>query len=142
MALVWCCFLIKTKRQGLPIIILHDPVDEDIVGLVDEAKEQMIALVADMDQDVAMLFEDDDEFEDIDLDGFDEEDVWEVNKEWLIAPVTPPLMLVVPPPSIYETGPWCPTKCVVGYLIRDNFLVLVSMEYLLMEHPGQWKLTQ
>ncbi|GJV87027.1 hypothetical protein Tco_1530965 [Tanacetum coccineum] len=24
----------------------------------------------------------------------------------------------------------------------ENFLVLVLMEYLLMEHPGQWKLTQ
>ncbi|GKB82855.1 hypothetical protein Tco_0949750, partial [Tanacetum coccineum] len=34
----------------------------------------------------------------------DEEEVWEVNEEWLMAPVTPPLMPVVPPPSTYEVG--------------------------------------
>nr|GEV20003.1 uncharacterized mitochondrial protein AtMg00810-like [Tanacetum cinerariifolium] len=28
----------------------------------------------------------------------------EVNEEWLMAPVTPPLMSAVPPPSIYEVG--------------------------------------
>ncbi|GKC01203.1 hypothetical protein Tco_0987339 [Tanacetum coccineum] len=33
-----------------------------------------------------------------------EEEVWEVNEEWLMAPVTPPLMPVVPPPSTYEVG--------------------------------------
>ncbi|GJX44813.1 hypothetical protein Tco_0261489 [Tanacetum coccineum] len=38
--------------------------------------------------------------------GFDEEEVWEVNEEWLMAPVKPPLMLAVPPPSVYEVrGP-------------------------------------
>ncbi|GJU56693.1 hypothetical protein Tco_1234459 [Tanacetum coccineum] len=36
--------------------------------------------------------------------GFDEEEVWEVNEEWLMAPVTPPPMPAVPPPSIYEVG--------------------------------------
>nr|GEY56964.1 hypothetical protein [Tanacetum cinerariifolium] len=30
------------------------------------------------------------------------EEVWEVNKEWLMALITPPLMPVVPPPRIYE----------------------------------------
>ncbi|GKB54941.1 reverse transcriptase domain-containing protein [Tanacetum coccineum] len=34
--------------------------------------------------------------------GFDEEEVWEVIEEWLIAPVTPPPMPVVPPPSVYK----------------------------------------
>nr|GEZ22284.1 hypothetical protein [Tanacetum cinerariifolium] len=28
----------------------------------------------------------------------------EVNEEWLMAPVTPPLMPAVPPPSVYEVG--------------------------------------
>ncbi|GJX13248.1 hypothetical protein Tco_0205006 [Tanacetum coccineum] len=47
---------------------------------------------------------DDDDFEDDASDGFDEEEVWEVNEEWLMAPTTPPLMLAVPPPSVYEVG--------------------------------------
>ncbi|GKD19462.1 hypothetical protein Tco_1208620 [Tanacetum coccineum] len=34
----------------------------------------------------------------------DEEEVWEVNEEWLMAFVTPPPMPVVPPPSTYEVG--------------------------------------
>nr|GEZ67940.1 hypothetical protein [Tanacetum cinerariifolium] len=36
--------------------------------------------------------------------GFDEEEVWKVNEEWLMALVTPPLMPAVLPPSIYEVG--------------------------------------
>ncbi|GKF66635.1 hypothetical protein Tco_0193152, partial [Tanacetum coccineum] len=63
----------------------------------------MIAPVAGMDEDIAMLFGDDD-FEDDDSEGFDEEEVWEVNEEWLMAHVTPPLMSGVPPPSVYEVG--------------------------------------
>ncbi|GKF61898.1 hypothetical protein Tco_0181952 [Tanacetum coccineum] len=51
-----------------------------------------------------MLFDDDD-FSDDDSVGFeDDEEVWEVNKEWLMAPITPPPMPVVPPPSTYEVG--------------------------------------
>ncbi|GKA34788.1 hypothetical protein Tco_0721217 [Tanacetum coccineum] len=57
--------------------------DEPMVG-----QEQVIAPVVDMDEDVAMLFGDDD-FEDDDSEGFNEEEVWEVNEEWLMAPVTP-----------------------------------------------------
>ncbi|GKF84301.1 hypothetical protein Tco_0249199 [Tanacetum coccineum] len=57
-----------------------------------------------MEEDLAMLFGDDD-FSDDDSKGFeDEEEVWEVNKEWLMAPATPPLMPVMPPPSTYEVG--------------------------------------
>ncbi|GJX87740.1 hypothetical protein Tco_0339754 [Tanacetum coccineum] len=37
-------------------------------------------------------------------DGFGEEEVWEVNEDWLIAPTTPPPVLAMPPPSIYEVG--------------------------------------
>ncbi|GKF31237.1 hypothetical protein Tco_0101035, partial [Tanacetum coccineum] len=44
-------------------------------------------------------------FSDEDSKGFEDKDeVWEVNEEWLMAPVTPPLMPVVPPPSNYEVG--------------------------------------
>ncbi|GJR18555.1 hypothetical protein Tco_0967082 [Tanacetum coccineum] len=47
----------------------------------------------------------DDDFKDDASEGFDEEEVWEVNEEWLMAPFTPPLMLAVPPSSIYEGNP-------------------------------------
>nr|GEV00410.1 cytochrome c oxidase subunit 1, mitochondrial [Tanacetum cinerariifolium] len=81
------------------------PIVDEIAEPIVEVEEQMIALVDDVDADIAMLFGDDD-FEDDDSEGFDEEDVWEVNKEWLMAPVTPPLMPAVPPSSVYEVkGP-------------------------------------
>ncbi|GJX97731.1 hypothetical protein Tco_0353529 [Tanacetum coccineum] len=64
---------------------------------------QMDVSVMDMEEDLAALFGDDD-FKDDASDGFDEEEVWEVNEEWLMAPTTPPPMLVVPPPSVYEVG--------------------------------------
>ncbi|GJX69077.1 hypothetical protein Tco_0304804 [Tanacetum coccineum] len=56
-----------------------------------------------MEEDLAALFGDDD-FKDDASDGFDEEEVWEVNEDWLMAPTTPPLMLAVPSPSVYEVG--------------------------------------
>ncbi|GJR93905.1 hypothetical protein Tco_0266079, partial [Tanacetum coccineum] len=71
--------------------------------VVDIAEGQMDAPRMDMEEDLAALFGDDD-FEDDAFDGFDEEEVWEVNEEWLMAPTTPPPMLAVPPPSVYEVG--------------------------------------
>ncbi|GJY92258.1 hypothetical protein Tco_0508040 [Tanacetum coccineum] len=79
------------------------PMVDEIAEPIDEAEEQMIALVVDMDEDIAMLFGND-KFEDDASEGFDEEEVWEVNEEWLMAPVTPPPILAVPPPSVYEVG--------------------------------------
>ncbi|GJW39646.1 hypothetical protein Tco_0065491 [Tanacetum coccineum] len=74
------------------------PLVDEIAEPIVEAEEQVISLVVDMDEDIAMLFGDDDS------KGFDEEEVWEVNEEWLMAPATPPLMPAVPPPSVYEVG--------------------------------------
>ncbi|GJR60464.1 hypothetical protein Tco_1502626 [Tanacetum coccineum] len=79
------------------------PMVDEIAESIVEAEEQIMALVVNMDEDIAMLFGDDD-FKDDASEGFDEEEVWEVNEEWLMAPFTPPLMLAVPPPSIYEVG--------------------------------------
>ncbi|GKB42837.1 hypothetical protein Tco_0887779 [Tanacetum coccineum] len=79
------------------VSLIGDEIAEPIV----KAEEQMIAPVVDIDEDIAMLFGDDD-FEDDDSEGFDEEEVWEVNKEWLMAPVTPPPMPAVPPPSVSD----------------------------------------
>ncbi|GKC38759.1 hypothetical protein Tco_1051143 [Tanacetum coccineum] len=79
------------------------PIVDEIPEPIVEAEEQVIAPVVDMDEDIAKLFGDDD-FIDDDSEGFDEEEVWEVNEEWLMAPTTPPLMLVVPPPRVYKVG--------------------------------------
>nr|GEZ43067.1 hypothetical protein [Tanacetum cinerariifolium] len=85
------------RADGGPLV---DEIAEPIV----EVEEQVIPLVIDMDEDIAMLFGDGD-FSDDDSEGFkDEEEVWEVNEEWLMAPITPPLMPVVPLPSTYEVG--------------------------------------
>ncbi|GKE34206.1 hypothetical protein Tco_1453528, partial [Tanacetum coccineum] len=51
------------------------PIVDEITEPVVEEEEQVIALVVDMDEDIAMLFGDDD-FEDDDSEGFDEEEVW------------------------------------------------------------------
>ncbi|GJV51314.1 hypothetical protein Tco_1447055 [Tanacetum coccineum] len=80
------------------------PAIEEVAEPVAEAEEdQVIAPVVDMEEDLAALFGDDD-FEDDASDGFDMEEVWEVNEEWLMAPVTPPPILAVPPSSVYEVG--------------------------------------
>ncbi|GJW70770.1 hypothetical protein Tco_0127687 [Tanacetum coccineum] len=66
------------------------PIVDAIAESIVEAEEQMIAPVVDMDEDIAMLFGDDD-FEDDDSEGFDEEEVH-------------PPMPAVPSPSVYEVG--------------------------------------
>ncbi|GKE73093.1 hypothetical protein Tco_1535134, partial [Tanacetum coccineum] len=63
----------------------------------------MDALMIDMEEDLAALFDDDD-FKDDASDGFSEEEVWEVNEDWLMAHTTPPLVLAMLPPSVYEVG--------------------------------------
>ncbi|GJR46473.1 hypothetical protein Tco_1314576 [Tanacetum coccineum] len=89
-------------------------VDEQmVVPAVDEIAEQLVVpaikeaaelvVEAEEEQDLAVLFGDDD-FEDDASDGFGEEEVWEVNEDWLMAPTTPPPVLAVPPPSVYEVG--------------------------------------
>nr|GEV97186.1 hypothetical protein [Tanacetum cinerariifolium] len=76
-----------------------EPVVEEIAEPIVEIEEQVIALVIDVEEDLAMLFGDDDS------EGFkDDEEVWEVNEEWLMEPVTPPLRPVMPPSSTYVVG--------------------------------------
>ncbi|GKE62731.1 hypothetical protein Tco_1513098 [Tanacetum coccineum] len=64
----------------------------------------MVALAMDMEGDLAVLFGDNNFSDDGPNDDEDDEEVWEVNEEWLMAPVTPPSMPVMPPPSTYEVG--------------------------------------
>ncbi|GKB24310.1 hypothetical protein Tco_0863711 [Tanacetum coccineum] len=79
------------------------PAIEEVAEPIVEAEEQMVAPVIGMEEDLAMLFGDDD-FKDDDFEGVDEVEVWEMNEEWLMAPVTPPLVPFMPPPSNYEVG--------------------------------------
>nr|GEW18851.1 hypothetical protein [Tanacetum cinerariifolium] len=80
-----------------------------IAPVVDMKEEHMVAPVMDIEEDLAALFGEDDDFEDDDFsdddsEGVEEEEVWEVNEEWLMAPVTLPLVPAVQPPSVYEVG--------------------------------------
>ncbi|GJW91366.1 hypothetical protein Tco_0168919 [Tanacetum coccineum] len=78
--------------------------EEQVIALVIDMEEgQMDAPMMDMEEDLAALFGDDD-FEDDASDGFGEEEVWEVNEDGLMAPTTPPPMLALPLPSVYEVG--------------------------------------
>ncbi|GKB26977.1 hypothetical protein Tco_0866378 [Tanacetum coccineum] len=78
-------------------------IEADVLLL--EMEEQVIALVIDMEEDLAMQFGDDDDFGDDDFEGFEgDEEVWEVNEDWLMAPVIPPSVPCMPPLNTYEVG--------------------------------------
>ncbi|GKF79538.1 hypothetical protein Tco_0235106, partial [Tanacetum coccineum] len=79
-----------------------DPVVDELAKPIVEVEEQMVALVVDMEEELAVLFGDDDSGDDDSEGPGDDEEVWEVNEEWLMAPVTPPPMPAMPPPSTYE----------------------------------------
>ncbi|GJZ42658.1 hypothetical protein Tco_0589913 [Tanacetum coccineum] len=66
--------------------------DQVIAPVVNIVEGPMDASMMGMEEDLAVLFGDDD-FEDDASDGFGEEEVWEVNEDWLMAPTTPPPML-------------------------------------------------
>ncbi|GKA68561.1 hypothetical protein Tco_0768478, partial [Tanacetum coccineum] len=78
--------------------LVIDEIAEPIVGV----EEQMVALVMDMEGNLATLFGDDDFSNDGPNNDEDDEEVWEVNEELLMAPVVPPSRLVMPPPNTYE----------------------------------------
>ncbi|GJY09815.1 putative reverse transcriptase domain-containing protein [Tanacetum coccineum] len=84
---------------------LVDPEIDEIAELIVEVEEQMVAPAMDMEEDLAVLFGDDDDSGDDDSEGPEgDEEVWEMDEEWLIAPVTPSPMTVMPLPSTYEVG--------------------------------------
>ncbi|GJW97270.1 hypothetical protein Tco_0179078, partial [Tanacetum coccineum] len=72
------------------------------VSLLGEINVPIENLNGNPDEDVDMLMDDDDEDDDDDDNG--NEDGWEVDDKWLMAPVTPPLIPVVPPPSTFKVG--------------------------------------
>ncbi|GJZ03490.1 hypothetical protein Tco_0536765 [Tanacetum coccineum] len=55
------------------------------------------------EEDLAMLFRVEDDPSDDEFKGPEgDEEVWEMDDEWLMAPVTPPPMAVMSPPSTYD----------------------------------------
>ncbi|GJR67275.1 hypothetical protein Tco_0013340 [Tanacetum coccineum] len=89
------------KEVAEPVVEAEE--EQVIAPVVDVVEGKMDAPMMDMEEDLAVLFCDDD-FEDDASDGFSEEEAWEVNEDWLMAPTTPPPVLAVPPPSVYEVG--------------------------------------
>ncbi|GKA18565.1 hypothetical protein Tco_0698480 [Tanacetum coccineum] len=81
-----------------------NPVIDELAEPIVEVEEQMVAPVMDMEEDLAMLFGDDDFSDDGLDDDEDDEEVWKMDEEWLMAPVTPPPMPVMPPLSTYKVG--------------------------------------
>ncbi|GJU99149.1 hypothetical protein Tco_1328420 [Tanacetum coccineum] len=115
--------------------------EQVIAPVVDVVEGQIDAPMMDMEEDLAVLFGDDD-FEDDASDEFGEEEVWEVNEDWLMAPTTPPPVLAVPPPSVYEVGgpstavaegpsfsQVAPGLPVPPYMIEDLSTCLDNLEY-------------
>ncbi|GKA73832.1 hypothetical protein Tco_0780134 [Tanacetum coccineum] len=97
------------RADGVPSVkevvelVVETEEEQVIAPVVDAVEGKMDALMMEIEEDLAVLFGDDD-FEDEASDGFGEEEVWEVNKVWLMAPTTLPPVLAVPPPSVYEVG--------------------------------------
>ncbi|GJY54525.1 hypothetical protein Tco_0446189 [Tanacetum coccineum] len=84
---------------------LVDPVIDELAEPIVEVEDQMVTPVMDMEEDLAMLFGVEDDSSDDDFEGPEgDEKVWEIDEEWLMALVTPPPMLVMPPLSTYEVG--------------------------------------
>nr|GEW55228.1 hypothetical protein [Tanacetum cinerariifolium] len=80
--------------------LMVDPMIDELAKPIVEIKEQMVPLTMDLERDLAMLFGDDNDSKGPEGD----EEVWEMDEEWLMAPVTPPPMPVMPPPNTYEVG--------------------------------------
>ncbi|GKB36016.1 hypothetical protein Tco_0880958 [Tanacetum coccineum] len=79
-----------------------EPISGLVESVVDLVIDEVMEPMENPDKDVDMLMDDDDE--DDDDEGKDDEDGWEVNEEWLMAPVMLPPMSVVPPPNTFEVG--------------------------------------
>ncbi|GJY57446.1 hypothetical protein Tco_0456561 [Tanacetum coccineum] len=109
---------------------LVDPMIDELAEPIVEVEEQMVSPVMDMEEDLAMLFGVEYESSDDDFEGPEgDEEVWEMDEEWLMAPVTPPPMPVMPPPSTYKVG-GSSTTVVEGHsltLLAPGVLVPPSM---------------
>ncbi|GKF52237.1 hypothetical protein Tco_0148704, partial [Tanacetum coccineum] len=78
-------------------------IEEDIPLGVEMGEPTEIAGGA-KEAELDLIFGNDTDDEDDNGEDDSNEDGWEVDDEWLMAPVTTPLMHVVPPPSTFEVG--------------------------------------
>ncbi|GJY49532.1 putative reverse transcriptase domain-containing protein [Tanacetum coccineum] len=69
-----------------------------------ETKPVLEQLYDAKEAELDLIFGNDTDDEDDNGEDDSNEDGWEVDDEWLMAPVTTPLMHVVPPPSTFEVG--------------------------------------
>ncbi|GJV52408.1 hypothetical protein Tco_1448149 [Tanacetum coccineum] len=96
---------------------LVDPMIDELAEPIVEVEEQMVALVMNMEEDLAMLFGVEDDSSGDDFEGpKGDEKVWEMDEEWLMAPVMPPLMPVMPPTEYLR-------------VIEDLYTRMGNMEY-------------
>ncbi|GJV32358.1 hypothetical protein Tco_1392758 [Tanacetum coccineum] len=100
-------------------VMADEPMVDEVAEPIVEAEEQMIGLVVDMDEDIAMLFGND-EFGDDDSEGFDEEEVWECLRGWR------PSTAAAEGPSFPLPTPEIP---VPPSVIKDLSTRLGNMEY-------------
>ncbi|GJT19262.1 hypothetical protein Tco_0877968 [Tanacetum coccineum] len=91
------------EEVAKPVVEAED--EQVIAPVVDVVEGQMDALMMDMEEDLAVLFGDDD-FKDDALDGFGEEEVWEVGGPSTAVAEGPSFPQVAPrlpmPPSVIE----------------------------------------
>nr|GEX64438.1 hypothetical protein [Tanacetum cinerariifolium] len=74
--------------------------DVPLLGELGEMDEPLGA-----EEDLAMLFGVEDDFSDDDFEGpKGDEEVWEMEEEWLMVPVTPPSMPIMPSLITYKVG--------------------------------------
>nr|GEU56246.1 hypothetical protein [Tanacetum cinerariifolium] len=112
-------FFVPAPLLGYASEQMIEPAIKEVVEPVAEAEEeqviapmanieegQMDVLMIDIDEYLAVLFGKDDDFENDDFEndskGVAEEEAWEVNEKWLMAPVTAPSVLAVQPSSVYK----------------------------------------
>ncbi|GJW16540.1 hypothetical protein Tco_0023976 [Tanacetum coccineum] len=108
---------------------LVDPVIDELAEPIVEVEEQMVAPMMDMEEDLAMLFGDDDFSNDGLDDDEDDEEGWEMDEKWLLAPVTPPPMPVMPPPSTYDLTLLALGVLVPPSVIEDLCIRMGNLEY-------------
>ncbi|GKE57783.1 hypothetical protein Tco_1496968 [Tanacetum coccineum] len=89
---------------------LVDSVIDELAEPIVKVEEQLVTLVMDMEDlhtrmgNLVQFGNEDDSSDDDSKGPEGDEEVWEADKEWLMAPVTPPLMSVMPPSSTYKVG--------------------------------------
>ncbi|GJX44738.1 hypothetical protein Tco_0261414 [Tanacetum coccineum] len=114
--------LTAIEEIGEPVAIAEE--EHVIAPIVDVAEGQIDALMMDMEEDLAVIFGDED-FEDDTSNKDGEEEVWAVNEDWLLAPTTPPPVLTVSDAEV-EAGVTIREIGLRVYAVKGQVQVIVS----------------